>query len=174
MKKQIRISSHRKSSDLLFGFRIQFALTLGSQFVFMTIQSYQDSKPPSEPDRLEGMETIHSYKELIKQNIEYDILIQRNEPGRVEEIVELMVDTVCSGRKIITVAGDDYPHEVVRSRFLKIDSSHVEYVFDCIDQNTTKVRNIKKYLLAALYNAPATIDNYYRAEVNHHLYGTDN
>lgn len=120
------------------------------------------------------MEIIDSYKELIKQNIEYDILIQRNEPERVDEIVELMIDTVCSNRKIITVAGDDYPHEVVKSRFLKIGSSHVEYVFDCIDQNTTKVRNIKKYLLAALYNAPSTIDSYYRAEVNHHLYGTDN
>ena len=68
-------------------------------------------------------------------------------------------------------AGDDFPREIVKSRFLKINSGHLEYVFDCIDKNTTKVGNIKAYLLAALYNAPATMDSYYRAEVNHDLYG---
>lgn len=71
----------------------------------------------------------------------------------------------------IRIAGDDFPREIVKSRFLKINSGHLEYVFDCIDKNTTKVGNIKAYLLAALYNAPATMDSYYRAEVNHDLYG---
>ena len=77
-----------------------------------------------------------------------------------------------SKRPYIRIAGDDFPREVVRSRFLKINSSHVEYVFGCIDNNTTKVGNIKAYLLTALYNAPATMDSYYRAEVNHDLYGS--
>lgn len=84
-----------------------------------------------------------------------------------------MVDTVCSRREYITIASDDFPKEVVKSRLLKLNSSHIQYVFDCIDKNTTKVYNVRKYLLAALYNAPASMDTYYRVEVNHDLYGTD-
>jgi hypothetical protein len=73
---------------------------------------------------------------------------------RLDEIAELIVDTVCSNRQTIRIAGDDYPAEVVKARFLKLDSGHVQYVMDCMAENTTYVRNIKKYLLAALYNAP--------------------
>ncbi len=83
-----------------------------------------------------------------------------------------MVDTVCSNRKMIRIAGDDYPAEVVKSRFLKIDSSHIEYVLERMRENTTYVRNIKKYLLAALYNAPVTMDSYYTSLVSHDLYGS--
>ena len=103
------------------------------------------------------------YRELILENIEYDYLIQnhRLDRDRLDELVELMVDTVCSNREMIRIAGDDYPAEVVKSRFLKLNSSHIEYVLDRMRENTTYVRNIKKYLLAALYNAPATIDSYY-------------
>ena len=90
---------------------------------------------------------------------------------RMDEAVELMLEVILSKRPYIRIAGDDFPREVVKGRFLKINSSHLEYVFDCIDRNTTKVGNIKAYLLAALYNAPATMDSYYRAEVNHDLYG---
>ena len=72
---------------------------------------------------------------------------------QLDEIVDLIVDTVCSARKVIRIAGDDYPAEVVKSRFMKLDSSHVQYVMDCMKDNTPSVRNIKKYLLAALYNA---------------------
>ena len=80
-------------------------------------------------------------------------------------------DTVCSARKTIRIAGDDYPAEVVKSRFMKLDSSHIEYVLSSMQENTTYVRNIKKYLLAALYNAPSTISSYYTSLVNHDLYG---
>ena len=76
-----------------------------------------------------------------------------------------------SARKVIRIAGDDYPAEVVKSRFMKLDSSHVQYVMDCMKDNTTYVRNIKKYLLAALYNAPATINSYYSSLVQHDMYG---
>ena len=119
------------------------------------------------------MRERESYRELILENIEYDILIQneRMDRDRLDELVELMVDTVCSNREMIRVAGDDYPAEVVRSRFLKLNASHIEYVLDRMRENTTYVRNIKKYLLAALYNAPATIDSYYASLVNHDLYG---
>lgn len=92
--------------------------------------------------------------------------------GRLDELVELMVDTVCSNRESIRIAGDDYPAEVVRARLLKLNSSHIEYVLDRMRENTTYVRNIKKYLLAALYNAPATIDSYYTSLVSHDLYGS--
>ena len=90
---------------------------------------------------------------------------------QLDEIVDLIVDTVCSARKVIRIAGDDYPAEVVKSRFMKLNSSHVQYVMDCMKDNTTYVRNIKKYLLAALYNAPTTINSYYSSLVQHDMYG---
>ena len=119
------------------------------------------------------MRERENYRELILENIEYDYLI-RNHPldrDRLDELVELMMDTVCSHRETIRIAGDDYPAEVVKSRFMKLDSSHVRYVMDCMRDNTTYVRNIKKYLLAALYNAPSTISNYYSSLVQHDMYG---
>ena len=123
-----------------------------------------------EMDR-DRIDRIDTYREIIKENIEFEALVQRFGYERVDELVELMLQTVLSQRPYIRIAGDDYPREVVKSRFLKVNFSHVEYVFDCLDNNTTKVRNIKSYLLAALYNAPTTMDSYYRAEVNHDLYG---
>lgn len=123
-------------------------------------------------DGMDRMELADAYREIICENIEYNILAERHGKQRMDETVELMLEVVLSKRPYIRIAGDDFPREAVRSRFLKINSSHVEYVFDCIDNNTTKVRNIKAYLLTALYNAPATMDSYYRAEVNHDLYGT--
>ena len=127
------------------------------------------SNPPATEGRngTDGMEAREIYREIVYGNIEYDILREDNTVNRdqLEEIAELIVDTVCSARKTIRIAGDDYPAEVVKSRFLKLDSSHVQYVIDCMKNNTTYVRNIKKYLLAALYNAPATINSYYSSLV---------
>lgn len=91
--------------------------------------------------------------------------------GAREIYRELIVDTVCSARKTIRIAGDDYPAEVAKSRFMKLDSSRVRYVMDCMGENTTYVRNIKKYLLAALYNASVTINSYYSSLVRHDMYG---
>jgi len=120
-------------------------------------------------DAMDGMAA--TYRDLIMDSIEYDILSERYGRERTDEVVELMLEVVLSRRDTVRIAGDEYPREVVKSRLLKITSSHVEYVFDCLDRNVTKVRNIKAYLLTALYNAPATMDSYYRAEVNHDLYG---
>ena len=121
----------------------------------------------------DGMGDRESYRELILENIEYDFWknSDRVDHEMLDEITELIVDTVCSARKTIRIAGDDYPAEVVKSRFLKLDSSHVQYVMDCMKDNTTYVRNIKKYLLAALYNAPVTINSYYSSLVQHDMYG---
>ena len=136
------------------------------------------SSPPTprEKSRIgqDRMQERESYREIILENIDYDILTQdeKLDRDRLDELVELMVDTVCSNREMIRIAGDDYPAEVVKSRFLKIDSSHIEYVLDRMRENTTYVRNIKKYLLAALYNAPVTMDSYYTSLVSHDLYGS--
>lgn len=131
-----------------------------------------------EPQAADGMGTDtrsarEIYQEIILENIEYRHLVQNNQIDRerLDELVELIVDTVCSARKTIRIAGDDYPAEVVKSRFMKLDSSHIEYVLFSMQENTTYVRNIKKYLLAALYNAPSTISSYYTSLVNHDLYG---
>ena len=143
--------------------------TEGSNPVLSTPQAPRDSDGMGR----DWMRERESYRELILENIEYDYLIQSHQldRDRLDELVELMVDTVCSRRETIRIAGDDYPAEVVKSRFLKLDSSHIEYVLDRMRENTTYVRNIKKYLLAALYNAPATIDSYYTSLVSHDMYG---
>lgn len=118
---------------------------------------------------------VEIYREIIQDNIEYDILVQdpHIDKDRLNEIVDLMLETVCTARKIIRVAGDDYPAELVKSKFMKLNSSHIQFVFDCMRENTTKIRNIKQYLRAVLFNAPTTIDSYYTALVNHDLYGGD-
>ena len=138
-----------------------------------TYQSIYPEEPETAgcQDGIDRMDMAEAYRGIIKENIEYDFLVPRYGQERMDETVELMLETVLSRRPYIRIAGDDFPREVVRSRFLKINSDHLEYVFDCIDKNVTKVNNIKAYLLAALYNAPATMDSYYRAEVNHDLYG---
>ena len=143
--------------------------TEGSNPVLSTPQAPRDSDGMGR----DWMRERESYRELILENIEYDYLIQSHQldRDRLDELVELMVDTVCSRRETIRIAGDDYPAEVVKSRFLKLDSSHIEYVLDRMRENTTYVHNIKKYLLAALYNAPATIGSYYTSLVSHDLYG---
>ena len=114
---------------------------------------------------------VEIYREIIKDNIDYDILLHDNrfDTDRIDEIVDLILETVCTARKTLRIAGDDYPAELVKSKFLKLNSSHIEFVLDCMKQNTTKVRNIKQYLRAVLFNAPSTIDNYYTALVAHDM-----
>ena len=128
---------------------------------------------PPERKRKEVNDAYKIYEEIIKDNIEYDHLVtyDRVEKDRLDEIVDLILETVCSRRKTIRIAGDDYPAELVKAKFMKLDSSHIEFVFDCMKENTTKIRNIKQYLKAVLFNAPNTIDSYYTALVNHDMYG---
>ena len=118
-----------------------------------------------------NMDAVRAYEEVIKDNIEYAFLIQDKniDRGMLDEIVALMLETVCTRRKVVRIAGDDYPAELVKSKFMKLNSSHIQFVIDCMHQNTTKIRNIKKYLLAVLFNAPNTIDSYYTALVAHDM-----
>lgn len=115
---------------------------------------------------------VDVYREIIMDNIEYEHLCQHAkgiDRETLDEIVDLLVETVCSARKTIRIAGDDYPAELVKSKLMKLDSSHIEFVFECLSKNTTEIRNIKKYLLAVLFNAPSTINGYYTALVAHDM-----
>ena len=129
----------------------------------------------AEPERkgTEAADAYSVYEEIIKDNIEYEHFIKHTniDRGRLDEIVSLILETVCTKRKTIRIAGDDYPAELVKAKFMKLNSSHIEFVFDCMKENTTKIRNIKQYLKAVLFNAPNTIDSYYTALVNHDMYG---
>ena len=137
--------------------------------------AHGEAATPPERKRTEAKSNnaVEIYREIIKDNIEYDHLIQncKIDKDRLDEIVDLMLETVCTARKTIRIAGDDYPAELIKSKFMKLNSSHIEFILDCMRENTTKVRNIKQYLKAVLFNAPSTIDSYYTALVNHDLYG---
>ena len=130
-------------------------------------------QPLPEKNGKEEKDAYKIYEELIKDNIEYEHLIstKRLDRDRIDAILDLILETVCSKRKKILIAGDEYSAEHVKAKFMKLDSSHIEFVLDCMQENTTKVRNIKQYLKAVLFNAPYTIGNYYTALVNHDMYG---
>ena len=119
-----------------------------------------------------SMEEMETYRDLVLENIEYGHLCREFATYRedLDEIVELIVETVCARRKTTRIAGADFPHEVVRSRFLKLDSSHIEFVMECLHNNTTEIRNMKQYLLTVLFNAPTTMNNHYTAQVNHDMH----
>ena len=114
---------------------------------------------------------VDIYREIIKDNIDYHILKQdmKFDSDRLDEIVDLMLETVCTARKRVRIAGDDYPAELVKSKFMKLNGEHIRFVLDCMRENTTKIRNIKQYLKAALFNAPSTIGNYYTSLVAHDM-----
>ena len=121
--------------------------------------------------RMETKETFESYRELILENIDYDVLSSDPHVDReqLDEIAQLVQETVCSTRSRIRVAGNNYPAEVVRAKLLKLNSEHIRFVMDCLKQNTTRIRNIRQYLLAALFNAPSTMNSYYTALVAHDM-----
>ena len=132
-----------------------------------------ETATPPERKRKEAarQSAVEIYREIIKDNIEYDILMEgsRTDRERLDEILDIILETVCTSRKQIRIAGDDYPAELVKAKFMKLNSSHIEFVMDCMRENTTKIRNIKQYLRAVLFNAPSTIDNYYTALVAHDM-----
>ena len=136
-------------------------------------RGFAAARPPERKGRdAMSVEEMESYRDLVLENIEYDHLCREFATYRedLDEIVELIVETVCARRKTTRIAGADFPHEVVRSRFLKLDSSHIEFVMECLHNNTTEVRNIKQYLLTVLFNAPTTMSNHYTAQVNHDMH----
>ncbi len=125
---------------------------------------------------LDGMDEMgerERYEEIVRDNLELEILSQdkRFDVDRVNEMVEIMLDVICSTRPTIRINGEDMPQQVVKSRFLKLNSSHIEYVLHAMDECPSDIRNIRAYMLTTLYNASLTMDNYYSALVNRDLYG---
>ena len=149
------------------------SITYGSSTDSIPFRETAAERPPERKGRdAMSVTEIENYRELILENIEYDCLKQRYPLylDDLNEIVELLVETVCAKRKTTRISGADFPHEIVRSRFLKLDSSHIEFVMDCLQKNTTQVRNMKQYLLAVLFNAPTTMNNHYTSLVNHDMH----
>ncbi len=142
------------------------------------IKSYQKESEPAKAaqptkeksDRI-GYDEVETYRQIIKENIDYDVLsVNLNrDAAMLDEIVDLMTETVCTQKSSLVIAGDTYPAAIVKSKLLKLTSEHIEYVIDCMRENTSDIRNIKKYLLAALFNAPSTIDSYYTTKVHHDM-----
>ncbi len=124
-------------------------------------------------DGMDGIDMRSRYEELIRDNLELDILAQnsRLDMDRISEMVETMLDVVCSTKPTIRINGEDMPQQVVKSRFLKLNSSHIEYILDAMRDCPSDIRNIRAYMLTVLYNASLTIDNYYSALVNRDMYG---
>ena len=149
------------------------SITYGSSTDSIPFRETAAARPPERKGRdAMSVTEIENYRELILENIEYDCLKQRYPLylDDLNEIVELLVETVCAKRKTTRISGADFPHEIVRSRFLKLDSSHIEFVMDCLQKNTTQVRNMKQYLLAVLFNAPSTMNNHFTSLVNHDMH----
>lgn len=115
------------------------------------------------------IEERNEYNQLIKDNIEYDIIVKRYSKAWLDEIIEIMVDVVCSNEPYIRINKQEYPQEVVKSRFLKINSSHIEYIYDSLHENTSNVRNIRAFLITTIYRSFETADNWYTAKVNHDM-----
>ena len=115
----------------------------------------------------ERQEDVAAIRDSVRSQIGYDCLVTPYNRDRMDEIVELMVEILCTGRETITISGAEYPAELVRERMRKINSMHIEYIFGCLEQNASCVRNIKKYLLTTLFNAPVTMGNYYDAQVRY-------
>lgn len=136
-------------------------------------QSIYPSINVSRPSELLNPNLADEYRRTVRRNIDYDDLTENPTLSEVQldEIVELLVETLCSQKPTIAVAGDELPASLVKDRLLKLNSTHIEYVMDSMKKNIGAVRNIKRYLLTALFNASATIDHYYTAVFNHDYYG---
>ena len=183
------ISRVRKSNFLKSENRTSGSSQIGSQEISKTDGSNTDTQKTdpidtdsylfisSEPCQKESKRSDAAqraiYRSIIKENIDYDIILfdRKISQDILEEIVELMVDVVCSNAPYIRVLREEKPAEVVKSQFLKLNSEHIRFVMDCLEENTTKVKNMRQYLITTLYNAPMTMGNYYRSLVNHDMYG---
>lgn len=142
-----------------------------------TEESYTNPIYPSEnqqKDMMDGMDDANAYMELIKENIEYDHHMRFDKYGDKElydELFQVICEVVCVPHRTVRIGGEEYPYELVKAKFLKLTASHLEYVMLCMKNTTTKIANIKAYMVTALYNAPNTISHFYQQEVQHDMYG---
>lgn len=124
----------------------------------------------SDSDRA-GLSKDEEIREYFYQQLDFDYLLEDYPLERegLYEILEIIVEVCCSEKKRIRIVGEEKPIEIVKSRLMKLDRSHIQYVMKCLNENTTKVRNIKQYILATLYNAPVTISHFHKAWVNNDM-----
>lgn len=135
------------------------------------IINHQSINPDDETD---AIDEYTEYERIIKRNIEYDRLVEAHGTETMDEIVGVMLSSIYGKRKSIRISGTDFPADVVRNRLLSLNPAHIEYVLECLSSNTTRINNIKAYMLTSLFNAPDTLNTHYNALVNHDLYrGTD-
>ena len=122
-------------------------------------------------DESEKMKNRELLEEYFSQSLEVDLLLRLcpDDEDTIYQIVDLLVDTCATNRKLLHIAGDDKPAEVVRSRFMKLNADHIKFVLKCLAENSSPIRNMKQYLLASLYNAPTTMQLYYQNQTNHDL-----
>lgn len=132
-------------------------------------KTIQESIYPSHPD----LKEMERWRERIRDQIEYEALVEDGSFGRakVDELVELMTETMCSTKRTISVGGEPYPAEVVKARLAQLENRHILYALTSMKENTSEIRNIRGYLLTVLYNAPATIESDFQAYFNHDFYG---
>ena len=139
------------------------------------IESYPINQADSTADKMvDAMDDVNAYIEIIKENIEYDHHMKYcdfQDREIYDELFEIICEVVCVKHKTVRIGGEDYPYELVKSKFLKLNSSHLNYVIGCMKNTTTKITNIKAYMVTTLYNAPSTINHYYQQEVQHDMYG---
>ncbi len=139
-----------------------------------SVGSMDSAGTQGKDDMIDVIDEANAYMALIRGNLEYEHHMEYDQYGdkeMYEEIYETVCDVVCVKRKTIRINGEDYPYELVKSRFLKLNSSHIEYVMGCMKETSTKITNIRAYLITALYNAPSTMSHYYQQEVQHDMYG---
>ena len=120
------------------------------------------------------MDDVNAYIEIIKENIEYDHYMKygdKQDRELYDELFEIICEVVCVKHRTVRIGGDESPYELVKAKYLKLNSSHLNYVIDCMKNTTTKIANIKAYMVTKLYNAPNTINHYYQQEVQHDMYG---
>lgn len=169
-KQEFMTSQSGKSCDLKMG--------IHDNSEWESINTYKNNTENTKTDPIlsgqdvdKDAEERASYRDYLFDKLEMEILYERYPYDRetLDAILDLMVDVICSKRKMIRIAGDDKPLNVVKSQFMKVDASHIEYVMDCMKETGSKVRNIKQYMLAAIYNAPFTIQSFYQAMVNNDM-----
>ena len=131
---------------------------------------YPSNPDPIKPARAEAQRPfnlVEQMRGIVRNHISYDVMVEEFDREQLDEIVSIMVEVLCSGNPTYNISGEVYPAELVKERMCAINSSHIQYIFRCMKDTGSDIRNIKRYLLAALFNAPATISNYYDAKVRH-------
>ena len=140
----------------------------------LSVGSEGGGRTQGKGDMIDVIDETSAYMALIRDNLEYEYHMEYDQHGDkelYEEIYETVCDVVCVKRRTIRINGEEYPYELVKSRFLKLNSGHAEYVMSCMRETVTKITNIRAYLITALYNAPSTMSHYYQQEVQHDMYG---